>query len=172
RARLPPPRHTLVPYTTLFRSQLKDVLKKYSGNYVVLDSESLEAAINITNILHKLRQEYDVQLALLDRSSILDTSEISVQTLADLKTIFPSVTADFDNYKYTAFHDKLYLRYSRSANRFATRSFGITIDVLQRLYQTNESDAGVFDENSQQIENAFEYQNLENGISKKGIYTL
>ncbi|HLV47291.1 MAG TPA: LysM peptidoglycan-binding domain-containing protein [Flavobacterium sp.] len=152
--------------------QLKDVLKKYSGNYVVLDSESLEAAINITNILHKLRQEYDVQLALLDRSSILDTSEISVQTLADLKTIFPSVTADFDNYKYTAFHDKFYQKYKRSPNRFATRGFDITMDVLQRLYQTNESDAGVFDENSEQIENAFEYQNLENGIYNKGIYIL
>ena len=152
--------------------QLKDVLKKYSGNYVVLDSESLEAAINVTNILHGLRGEYDIQLALLDRSSILDTSEISVQTLADLKTTFPSVTADFDNYKYNEFYDKFYQKYKRSPNRFAIRGFDITLDVLQRLHQTNVNDSGVFDRNSEQIENAFEYSNLENGIYNNGIYIL
>lgn len=151
---------------------LKNALQQYSTNYVVLDSNSLEAAINITNILHGLRGDFNLHLVLLDRSSIIDTSEISIQTLADLKTTFPSVTADFDNYKYNEFHDKFYEKYQRTPNRFAVRGFDITLDVLQRLRQAKSSDSGIFDKNSEQIENAFEYQNSESGIYNSGIYIL
>ena len=152
--------------------QLKAELKKYVGNYIVLDSDSLEAAINLTNILADLRTEFDLQLVFLERSSILDSSEISIQTLADLKTTFPSVTADFDHYKYNEFYNQFYQKYQRSPNRFAVRGYDITMDVLQRLQQTTPEDTKLFDKNSEQVENAFEYINKADGIYNSGIYIL
>lgn len=156
----------------LSAEQLKAELKKYVGNFIVLDSDSLEAAINLTNILADLRTDFDLQLVFLERSSILDSSEISIQTLADLKTTFPSVTADFDHYKYNEFYDQFYQKYQRSPNRFAVRGYDITMDVLQRLQQTTPEDTKLFDKNSEQVENAFEYINKADGIYNSGIYIL
>lgn len=141
-------------------------------NFVVLDSNSLKTAIDLVSILKKLQKKYDVQLVVLEKSDVLDSTEINTQDLADLKFTFPSVTNESENKKEKKFEEAFKKKYGVNPSRFAVRGFDVTQDVLTRMLQSDDPAENIFGYGSEQIENKFMYVNANGGIYNSAIYIL
>ncbi|MHC5353255.1 LysM peptidoglycan-binding domain-containing protein [Myroides sp. LJL115] len=161
---------------TISTTDLANVDKSLSlgvKNIFILDSASIESASVLTKTLSKLVDSYDIQLASFDKSDIFEYSEITVQSLVDLKYIYASVTKDTDNSMdeadfYQAYKDQFKI----APNRFAVRGYDVTLDVILRLFQ-KQGFSQTLQLSSQELENKFDYVPTSNGgLTNKGVYLL
>lgn len=141
-------------------------------NFVVLDHNSLKTAIDLVAALKKLQKKYDVRLVVLEKTDVLDSSEINSQDLANLKFTFPSVTNETANVKSERFKDLYKKKFGISPNRFAVRGFDVTFDVITRMMQNEDYSENIFSYGSEQIENKFMYVNSNGGVFNSAIYVL
>ena len=161
---------------TISTADLASVDKSLSlgvKNVFILDSASIESASQLTKTLSKLVGSYDIQIASFDKSDIFEYSEITVQSLVDLKYIYASVTKDTDN---SMDEDSFYQAYKEqfkiAPNRFAVRGYDVTLDVILRLFQ-NQGFSQTLQMSSQELENKFDYVPTSNGgLTNKGVYLL
>lgn len=149
-----------------------DYLKPQVKNVVVLDSNSIEAALTTTNTLISKSESLDVQLAAFEKNAVFDYSEITIEKLVALKLIYPSITRENETEKATNFA-KLYKEKNNIyPNRFATRGYDVTLDIILRMFN-KEGLAGSMEEKSQQIENKFIYNTNALGVQQNtGIYLM
>lgn len=147
-------------------------LSKTSKNYVILDSNALETAIDVVNALTKLRKTYDIQMVSLDKSDVLDSSEIAMTDLAHLHLLFPSVTNDSKKGKADDFVAQYRTQYGVNPNRFATRGFDVTYDIITRMFTSSDRSQNIFSPMTEQIENKFEYISENGGIFNHAVYIL
>ena len=119
-----------------------------------------------------MQKKYDVQLVVLEKSDVLDSTEINTQDLADLKFTFPSVTNESENKKEKKFEEAFKKKYGVNPSRFAVRGFDVTQDVLTRMLQSDDPAENIFGYGSEQIENKFMYVNANGGIYNSAIYIL
>ena len=141
-------------------------------NVVILDSNSIETALTTTNHLKSKLSDHNIQLAAFERNDIFDYSEININTLVDLKLIYPSVTRESETDKASAFAKAYKAKNNIYPSRFATRGYDVTLDVILRMFQANGFSTSL-EKNSQQIENKFIYsKNPQGTVRNSGVYLL
>ncbi|WP_177763962.1 LysM peptidoglycan-binding domain-containing protein [Flavobacterium sp. I3-2] len=141
-------------------------------NYVILDSNSMKTAIDLVTTLKKLKGKYDIRLVTLEKLDVLDSTEVQIQDLVDLKFTYPSVTNDATSNVNKKFEEAFKKRFNTTPNRFAIRGFDVTMDVISRMMQDDDNTENIFGYGSEQIENKFMYVNENGGIFNSGIYVL
>lgn len=147
-------------------------LSEEEKNYVILDANSLETAIDLVNALNKLKKKYDIQLVSLDKNENLDSSEINMQDLAQLHLLFPSVTKDSDHWKADKFAEKYREINGSNPNRFAVRGFDVTFDIISRMFTSDNRAQNIFDNGTEQVENKFTYVSENGGIYNNAVYIM
>ncbi|WP_121966757.1 LysM peptidoglycan-binding domain-containing protein [Myroides sp. N17-2] len=154
-------------------SELDKTLVKDKKNVFILDSNSIASALLFTDRLKNRVKDYDIQIASFDKSDVFDYNEIKIQTLVDLKYTFPSVTRDAGESKSESLFATEYKnKYNVYPNRFATRGFDVTLDVILRMFQKEEF-LQTSAKKSQEIENRFVYgRNPEGTVRNSGVYLL
>ncbi|MEC4051737.1 LysM peptidoglycan-binding domain-containing protein [Myroides odoratimimus] len=153
--------------------EIDKTLVKDKKNVFVLDSNSIASALLFTDKLKNKTKDYDIQIASFDKSDVFDYSEIRIETLVDLKYTFPSVTRDSrESRSESLFGQEYKNRYNVYPNRFATRGFDVTLDVIFRMFQ-KEGFIPTIGKKSQEIENRFSYsRNPEGTLRNSGVYLL
>lgn len=141
-------------------------------NVFILDSNSIESALLLTNKLKDRVDDFDIQIASFDKSDIFDYGEINIQTLVDLKYTFPSVTRESGSDSEMTFAQAYKNKNNIYPNRFATRGYDVTYDVILRLFQGGDF-VNMLNYKTQEIENKFVYhKNAAGVIQNTGVYLL
>lgn len=153
--------------------EIDKTLVKDKKNVFVLDSNSIASALQFTDKLKNRTKDYDIQIASFDKSDVFDYSEIKIQTLIDLKYTFPSVTRDSkESRSESLFAQEYKNKYNVYPNRYVTRGFDVTLDVILRMFQ-REDFLQTSSKKSQEIENRFIYsRNPEGTVRNTGVYLL
>lgn len=154
-------------------SSLEAQLIQGKINYVILDTNSMKTAIDLVSTLKKYKSKFDIRLVALDKLDALDSTEVIMQDLVDLRFTYPSITNDATTNVNKNFEDAFKKRFNITPNRFAVRGFDVTMDVILRMMQNDEDrSSNLFTYGSEQIENKFTYVNENGGIFNSGIYVL
>ena len=154
-------------------SGIKSLLVKGKKNYVVMDTENTYRIKMIINTLLSLQVDYDIQLVILDPNPKLDSEEIRIESLAQLKLMYLSVGKQVTENEKSYFTQKYRLLNMVSPNAFAVRGFDITFDALLRLSQDQEFKETLLSVSTEQFENKFAYTKREDrGFRNTGFYIL
>lgn len=155
--------------------ELKDIDKTLvagKNNAFILDSNSIESALLLTDKLKNKTDKFDIQVASFDKSEVFDYSEIKIETLVALHYTFPSVTRDSETSLDSTFAREFKAQNNTLPNRFAIRGYDVTLDVILRMFQ-RDGFAGSIGSKSTEIENKFVYsKNPEGTVRNKGVYIL
>jgi len=151
---------------------VKSLMVKDKTNYVILESEKTGMVLSTCNILVSASSEYPVQLVTLEKNETLDFEEIPLSKLTKLKLLYPSVSRDNETSQAAIFAKVFKKKNNIFPNRFATRGFDVTFDVILRLFQDGGYKESVNEKASEQIESKFNYVNLDGGYYNKGVYLL
>ncbi|UOK42333.1 MULTISPECIES: LysM peptidoglycan-binding domain-containing protein [Flavobacterium] len=151
---------------------IKSLMVKDRINYVILESEKTGMVLSTCNILVSATSEYQVQLVTLEKNETLDFEEIPLSKLTRLKLLYPSVSRDNETPQAAIFAKVFKKKNNIFPNRFATRGFDVTFDVILRLFQDGGYKESVNEKASEQIESKFNYANIEGGYYNKGVYLL
>ncbi|TDS65067.1 LysM peptidoglycan-binding domain-containing protein [Myroides indicus] len=153
-------------------SDIDKTLVAGKRNVFILDSNSIESALLLTNKLKDRVSDFDIQIASFDKSDIFDYGEINIQTLVDLKYTFPSVTRESGSASETAFAREYKNKNNIYPNRFATRGYDVAYDVILRLFQGKDF-VSTLNYKTQEVENKFVYhKNAAGVIQNTGVYLL
>ena len=152
-------------------TNLKTLLAKDVTNYVIYDATSLTTTVEVIATLRNLQKDYKIQLVSLEKMDVLESSDIEINDLVDLKYTFPSVTNEVDSNKKEKFVKAFKTAYDKTPSRFATRGYDVTYDVITRMFEADEN-SNIFDYGSQQIENKFTYINENGGIYNNAVFIL
>ncbi|MGX7668668.1 LysM peptidoglycan-binding domain-containing protein [Flavobacterium pedocola] len=151
---------------------VKSLMDKSKLNYVILESEKTGMVLSTCNILVTASSEYQVQLVTLEKNETLDFEEIPLSKLTRLKLLYPSVSRDNEAPEADIFAKVFKKKNNIFPNRFATRGFDVTFDVILRLFQDGGYKESVNEKASEQIESKFNYANIDGGYYNKGVYLL
>lgn len=151
---------------------IKSLMVKDKTNYVILESEKTGMVLSTCNILVAASSEFPVQLVTLEKNETLDFEEIPLNKLTKLKLLYPSVSRDNETPQAAIFAKVFKRKNNIFPNRFATRGFDVTFDVILRLFQDGGYKESVNEMASEQIESKFNYVNLDGGYYNKGVYLL
>ncbi len=155
--------------------ELKDIDKTLvagKNNVFILDSNSIESALLLTDKLKGKTDKFEIQVASFDKSEVFDYGEIKIETLVALNYTFPSVTRDSESSLDTAFARAYKAKNNTLPNRFAIRGYDVTLDVILRMFQ-KEGFMGSLGVKSTEIENKFVYsKNSEGIVRNQGVYIL
>jgi len=151
---------------------VKSLMVKDKTNYVILESEKTGMVLSTCNILVNASSEFPVQLVTLEKNETLDFEEIPLSKLTKLKLLYPSVSRDNETSQAAIFAKVFKKKNNIFPNRFATRGFDVTFDVILRLFQDGGYKESVNEKASEQIESKFNYVNLDGGYYNKGVYLL
>lgn len=132
-------------------------------NFVILDSEKSSQIMSVSNILMKLKEEFDLQLVVFELYDSLNYEEINMQNLVDLQLLYPSYTKE--PYRL---EDKVTIEKLRTANGvypnvYTTKGFDVTFDTLLRICQPEGFVKSVEEVATEGAENGFHYVK-ENGV--------
>jgi len=154
---------------------LKDIDKTLvagKNNAFILDSNSIESALLLTDKLKNKTDKFDIQVASFDKSEVFDYGEIKIETLVALHYTYPSVTRDSETSLDTAFAREFKAQNNMVPNRFAIRGYDVTLDVILRMFQ-KDGFTGALGLKSTEIENKFVYsKNPEGTVRNRGVYIL
>ncbi|QQU04935.1 LysM peptidoglycan-binding domain-containing protein [Myroides odoratus] len=155
--------------------ELKDIDKTLvagKNNAFILDSNSIESALLLTDKLKNKTDKFDIQVASFDKSEVFDYGEIKIETLVALHYTYPSVTRDSETSLDTAFAREYKAQNNVVPNRFAIRGYDVTLDVILRMFQ-KDGFTGALGLKSTEIENKFVYsKNPEGTVRNRGVYIL
>ncbi|QEE51126.1 LysM peptidoglycan-binding domain-containing protein [Flavobacterium alkalisoli] len=157
---------------TITEDIMKPLLDPSKMNYIVLDTESAGKVSNTVRVLSKLMADYQIQLAVMERTDILDNEEVPLKLLTRLRMLYPSVTNDSENPMAAGFIKKFKAKNGVMPNQFASRGFDVTLDVILRMYQPEGFAETIATKASQQTENKFVYRTLNGGNYNNGVYIL
>ncbi|WP_313807272.1 LysM peptidoglycan-binding domain-containing protein [Flavobacterium sp.] len=151
---------------------VKSLMDNTRMNYVILESEKTGMVLSTCNILVTASSTYQVQLVTLEKNETLDFEEIPLSKLTRLKLLYPSVSRDNEAPEAEIFAKVFKKKNNIFPNRFATRGFDVTFDVILRLFQDGGYKESVNEKASEQIESKFNYANIDGGYYNKGVYLL
>ena len=147
-------------------------LVKGKINYVILDSEKTGMIISTTNALINLMATYQMQLVILEKNETLDFEEISLNKLAQLHLLYPSLTRDNETVEGLIFGKKFKEKNKIFPNQFATRGFDVTFDTLLRLSQEQSFEATIENIATEGVENKFSYEKKASGAFVNGGFYI
>lgn len=151
---------------------IRPLLETGKMNYVILDTESAGMVSGASKTLAILQEQYQIQLAVLEKTDILDHDEVPLQKLTALKMLYPSVTNDSENPESVIFSKMFKEKNNTFPNQFATRGFDVTFDVILRLFQDSSFEEVMDTKASEQVENKFAYRSMNGGNYNTGVYIL
>ena len=152
---------------------IKAALVRGKKNYVVMDTENTYRIKMIISTLISLQTEYDIQLVILDSNPKLDSDEIRIENLAQLKMMFPSLGKQVTANEKSYFTQKYRQVNNVAPNPYAVRGFDIVFDALLRLSQEKEFKETLLSVATEQFENKFAYaKRPDKGYRNTGFYIL
>lgn len=151
---------------------LKNLLVKGKKNFVILESETSAQILSITNFLKKNKEEYNIQLVVLELYETLDFEEIPMSNLTELNMLFPSTRKQGETEADKIFKSKYLKENGVLPNVYASRGFDITFDTLLRICQEEGYAKSVENNKTEYFENAFDYVNDEGNIINNGAYLM
>lgn len=142
-------------------------------NYIILDTEKTGTILSVLKLMSKEMRFYEQQLVVLEPNETLDFEEISVNSIANLKLLYPSLTRDSGSNELNLFEIDYKKKNKTVPNQFATRGFDITFDTMLRLSQDKSITQSLEEDKTEQLESKFEYIKKDaEGYINKGIYIL
>jgi hypothetical protein len=142
-------------------------------NYIILDTEKTGTILSVLKLMSKEMRFYEQQLVILEPNETLDFEEISVNSIANLKLLYPSLTRDSGSNELNLFEIDYKKKNKTVPNQFATRGFDITFDTMLRLSQDKSITQSLEEDKTEQLESKFEYIKKDaEGYINKGIYIL
>ncbi|MBN9283864.1 MULTISPECIES: LysM peptidoglycan-binding domain-containing protein [unclassified Flavobacterium] len=151
---------------------IKSLMEADKTNFVILESESKVMVLSTLNILVSALSQFQVQLVTLEKNETLDFEEIPLSRLTKLKLLYPSVAKDNETPEAAIFAGTFKKKNNIFPNRFATRGFDVTFDVIVRMFQENGFRESVNENASEQVENKFDYANINGGYYNTGVYIM
>lgn len=152
------------------KAMVEPKLKSSGNNLVILDTTNLTTTIELINVLRGFQKQYSIQLVVLDRGQNLDSTDVSIEDLAQLNLLFPSVTNESKSNKRDRFADEFRKKYGSNPSKFAVRGYDVVLDMVNRMF--SGADGNIFEYGSQQVENKFTYIDNEGGIYNNGVFIL
>ncbi|TRW27428.1 LysM peptidoglycan-binding domain-containing protein [Flavobacterium zepuense] len=151
---------------------IKSKLVKDKTNYVILDTESLTTVTGTTKLLEELANEYNIQLALMDKTDNYDHDEMPLTRLIKLKMLYPTFMRN-DVTPQTQLFDKVFRqKHGYAPSSYAIRGFDVTFDAILRLFQPEDITAALATKGSEQVENKFMYAQQNGGNYNTGVYIM
>jgi LysM repeat protein len=147
-------------------------LSKTKPNYVVLVTEKTAMILNATNIMQKLKQDYQIQMAILEYNETLDFEEVALSRLTNLNMLFPSLTKPAEAQSISGFESSYKKINNILPNQFAIRGFDVTFDTLLRMSQEKNFEDTVQFASTEYVENKFDYVPADKGYVNNGVYVL
>ena len=143
-----------------FVSSVSSMLNAFNGKIVDLEKN--------------LNFEREIILFTTNKNRAFEGKNISNYDLSNLQFHFPSVNKSFDYEVENNFVNAYKAKYGAEPNRYATRGFDLTFDLLLRLStQDNLFDASSSDIETEYIENKFRYsKKLFGGYINEASYII
>ena len=152
---------------------LKSLFVKDKINYVVMETANTAMIKATVAAMLSAMGTYRVQLVILEPNETLDTAEISMENLAKLNLMYPSVARDNESAEAQIFKKEFKIKNKVNPTDFATRGFDVTFDTMMRLSQDKKYQETVENSATEQVDNKFEYyKKIDGGYANKGIYIL
>lgn len=128
-------------------------------NWVVLSSDKPILVSSVVNVLTNMSDNYDLRLFAFDKNDAYEWHEVSNSRLAKLNFTFPSVNKNSDDEEKTDFFKRYKNKHGVWPNRYVTRGFDVTYDIILRLASEkdlfNSADSG---NKTIYVENKFLYR--------------
>lgn len=151
---------------------LKLSLVKGQKNFVILETESKELTLNTTKVLMKFKEEFDLQLVVLELYDTLDFEGIPMTNLTELNMLFPSYKKEVDTDTGRIFEKEYKKKNNVNPNAYATKGFDLTFDTILRICQEDGFVPSTKNSISEQVENTFDYSFKEGKNVNEGIYIM
>lgn len=168
----------------ILKDNLENELKE-GRNIVFLETTNEGFVSNVTSMLNafngkvideekELEFEREILLFTTNKNKAFEGKNISNYDLSNLQFHFPSVNKAFDYEVENYFVKNYKMKYGAEPNRYATRGFDITFDVLLRLATQNDLfDSSTTDIETEYIENKFRYsKKLFGGYTNEASYIM
>lgn len=152
---------------------LKNSFVSNKINYVILASTNTGMIKATMNAMMNTSGNYTTQLVILEPNETLSTDEISFESLARLKLLYPTITREDKSDKMQSFEKKYKKINKITPNMYVTRGFDVTFDTMMRLSQNKTFEQTVNAVATEEISNRFEYYDKEGGgYVNKGVYIM
>ena len=151
---------------------LKALMIKGQKNFVILETEKAALILHTTKALMKLKEEFDVQLVVLELYDTLDFEEIPMTNLTELNMLFPSYKKEIDSPAGKIFEKEYKKKNNVNPNSYATKGFDLTFDTLLRICQEDGFVPSVKNSISEHVENTFDYNFKEGKNVNEGVYIM
>lgn len=151
---------------------LKAMLEPGKLNYVILETERTSMVLSTCSILTNNLSKFDIQLVTLEKNETLDSAEIPLESLTKLKLLYPSVTKENESSSASVFAKDFKKLNNIYPNKYATRGFDVTFDTILRLFNEGGYKTSVEEFASEQLENKFNYVNIDGAYYNKGVYLM
>ena len=151
---------------------IRALLVKDKTNYVLLDTESITTMSGTTKLLEEAQADYNIQLAVPDKTDKLDNDEVPLARLIKLKLLYPSLTQDEETPQSLLFAKVFREKNGYQPTQYATRGFDVTFDTLLRLFQPEGLKAAMSTKVSAQVDNKFAYISQNGSNYNTGVYIM
>ncbi len=142
-------------------------------NYVILESEKNSVFLSTTNLMLGQLSTYSIQLALLDKSLIPNTDDISKKRFVILQMLYPSLTPLKETALSTNFIESYKKVYSVEPTQNVKFGFDLTFDTLLRISQAKSFEASAENDITEYTNLKFDYKLNDMGSHEnKGIYII
>src|SRR5690554_286296 len=138
----------------------KNLLDNKNKNYVILDTESTSLFLNATNMMLNQVADYDLQLVIIEDTSVIKNQEVSLMRLRILKTLYTSLYKEQEN-RNSSFYKKYFSQNKALPTENAVRGFDVTFDVLLRLAQDKSFEESAESQKTKHNRQEFDYQKTE-----------
>uniref|UniRef100_UPI004049FBA4 LysM peptidoglycan-binding domain-containing protein n=1 Tax=Flavobacterium sp. TaxID=239 RepID=UPI004049FBA4 len=150
----------------------KSRLVKGQKNFIILETENASAILQATNTLLKWKEEFDIQLVVLELYSALDFEGIPVSNLTELNMLFPSSKRELNTDAGRIFKKKYKNKNNVNPNAYAIKGFDLTFDTLLRICQEEGFVNSIKNTKTEQAANSFDYIVQEGKNVNNGIYIM
>lgn len=141
---------------------IKELLVKGKLNYVILDTDLSSMIISSTNVLLKESTDFQIQIAVLEPSLLVNYENVSSIRINILKMIYPS---------YSSVEQAL--RISPKSTSNFLMGFDLTLDVMLRLAQNKDFETSTNEDITEYLKYKFQYsKNKDGNAVNNGFYIL
>lgn len=153
--------------------ELVSQLDKNKVNYIILESDKNSVFLSTTNTLLGELSNYSIQLALLDKSLIPNTDDVSQKRFVILQMLYPSLTPIKETSLTTGFIDSYKKAYNIEPTQNIKFGFDLTYDTLLRASQATSFEVSAKNDVTEYTILKFEYnENNMGAYDNNGIYII
>jgi len=161
---MPNARTVSVSGNNVTESSLASLMSTSRENWVILESESVALLSTATSALFRQARKNNITLFTTNKNKSFESDVLLNEHLGKLKFHYPSEYKEFDENNSDSFIDAYKEKYGYLPNKYTTRGYDLTLDVLLRLGAMGTLEKSV-QENiiTEYVENEFHYKKKANG---------